>query len=202
VVALAHGLAFALAVAASSRLSGGPLNPAITAGAVLAGRMPATVGTLYAGAQVVGAVAAAVLLKLVVPGAAANGLGTHVLGAKVAPEAAVVVEGVVTFALVLAFLATASVARATAPPVLGAVIALGHLFAMPLTGASMNPARSFGPALVAGAWTAHWVYWLGPLLGAGLAALAWKWAFADGRETEPRIVNGDDAWRRAAHPTR
>ena len=195
VVALAHGLAFALAVAATSRLSGGHLNPAITAGAVATGRMPMNVGAMFVAAQVVGAVLAAVLLKAVVPGAMTNGLGGHVLGPRVTPEAAIVVEAVVTFALVLAFLATANVARATAPMVLGAVVALGHLFAMPLTGASMNPARSFGPALVAGAWTAQWVYWIGPLLGAGLAALAWKWAFAGPHEKEPRIINGDDPWR-------
>jgi aquaporin TIP len=178
-VGLAHALAFGLAVALAAPLSGGHLNPAITLGAVMAGRMPAGRGAIYVLAQLMGAVAAAVLLNLVVPGARANGLGTFALGARVTPEQAVVVEGILTCALLLAFFATSRDAlRPWAGVVLGATVLLAHLFGMGLTGASMNPARSFGPALVAGQWSSHWVYWVGPVAGALVAVGLWRWVFA------------------------
>ncbi|MGH2398885.1 MAG: aquaporin [bacterium] len=180
VVALAHGLAFGLAVAGAGALSGGHLNPAITFGAVVARKMTAVSGVLYMAAQMLGAVAATLLLKLVVPNALANGLGAHSLATRLAPEAAVIVEMVLTCALVVAFFTTSTPqARHLAPVALGSVMVLAHLFAMGLTGASLNPARSFGPALISGVWTSHWIYWMGPLMGGVLGAMVWKYGMAD-----------------------
>ncbi|MFQ5988190.1 MAG: aquaporin, partial [Dehalococcoidia bacterium] len=72
-----------------------------------------------------------------------------------------------------------------APIAIGLAVLVDHLVGVPLTGASMNPARSLGPAVAAGVWADHWVYWAGPLLGGGLAALVYEWAFLRGRALEP-----------------
>jgi MIP family channel proteins len=174
VLALAHARAFGLAVAGAAALSGGHLNPAITLAAMVARRMSAARAVMYMMAQMIGATAAIVLLKMVVPNALTNGLGLHTLGARVTPEAAVVVEMVLTCALVMAFFATSTYQRHLMPMALGATVLLAHLFGMGLTGPSMNPARSFGPALVTGMWTGQWVYWVGPLMGGVLAAIMWE----------------------------
>lgn len=198
-MALAHGLAFGLLVAATLRISGGHLNPAITLGAVCARRIGATKGVFYLAAQTLGAVAGALLLKLVVPATAQGGLGAHALGPKVTVGGAVVTELVLAFVLVSAFLvATADPSRLAplAPVVVGAAAMLGHLFGGPITGASMNPARSFGPALVAGAWNQHWIFWVGPLLGAAAAGLLSRLAWSslakvsgDGRSMASRVTS-------------
>ena len=191
VVAIAHAVAFALAVAGASAFSGGHVNPAVTIAAVMAGRMTAQRGAMYVGAQITGAVVAAVLLKLLVPGALANGLGTHAVGARVTTEAALVLEMIMTCTLVVAFFLTATTARQEVRPLLlGAVVLLAHLFGAGLTGASMNPARTFGPALLAGAWTHQWVYWVGPLLGSALAAALWRWGWGRAAETDDALMNG------------
>ena len=64
-------------------------------------------------------------------------------------------------------------------PLLGLTVIVGHLFAVPLTGGSMNPARSFGPALVAGVWTDHWIFWVGPLVGGAVAAFVYEFFVSD-----------------------
>jgi MIP family channel proteins len=193
-VALAHAVAFGLAVAATTAFSGGHVNPAITVAAVMSGRMPARRGAMYVAAQLTGAVAAAVLLKLLVPGAMAAGVATQSVGARVTTEAALVLETILTFTLVFAFCMTAgSTRRDVRPLVLGAVVLVAHLFASGLTGASMNPARSFGPALLTGAWADHWVYWAGPVMGSVLATLLWRWSAARRSDADEAWINGDDS---------
>jgi len=95
-------------------------------------------------------------------------------------SAALLVEIVLTFALVWVVFATAvdpKGPRHLAPAAIGLVIMADHFIGVPLTGASMNPARSFGPALVSNQWADHWVYWLGPLIGGGIAALVYELVF-------------------------
>ncbi|MFC2006750.1 aquaporin [Chloroflexota bacterium] len=94
-------------------------------------------------------------------------------------------EAVITFALVFVVFATAMDSRGLghlAPLVIGMTILVGHLVAIPFTGTSMNPARSFGPALVANVWMDHWIFWLGPLIGGGLAALIYEYIFLRRKE--------------------
>lgn len=203
VVAVAHAVAFGLAVAAATAFSGGHVNPAISVAAVMAGRMPARRGVMYVAAQLAGAVAGAMLLKMLVPGAIANGLGTHAVGARVTTEAALVIEMIMTGALVFTFFLTAtSDRRELRPLVLGAFVLLAHLFGAGLTGASMNPARTFGPALLTGAWAHHWVYWTGPLMGAALAAMLWRWGGAWAAETTEAWINGDESAHRLRRESR
>ena len=203
VMAVAHAVAFGLAVAAATPFSGGHVNPAISIAAVMAGRMPARRGAMYVTAQLAGAVAGAMLLKMLVPGAITNGLGLQSVGARVTTEAAIVIEMMMTCALVFAFfLAATSVGRDLRPVVLGAVVLLAHLFAAGLTGASMNPARAFGPALLTGAWADHWVYWAGPLMGATLAAVVWRWGGVRAAETDQAWINGAESAHRLGRESR
>jgi aquaporin TIP len=197
VVALAHAVAFAVFVAAAGPLSGGHLNQAITIATMATGRMNIARGAMYLVAQMLGAAIAAYLIRLVVPGAMQNGMGTTGLAPRVTPEAGFIVEAILTFALVVAYFATGTkAARPVAPLALGVMVLIGQLFALALTGASMNPARSFGPAFVAGAWAGHWIYWAGPIMGGLLAAVVWEWFFARKGDLEQLVLGGED-WRHA-----
>ena len=188
-IALAHGLAIAVVVAGTAKISGGHVNPAVTFGAVITGRMKLTTGILYVGAQLTGAVIGALLLEAAVVGDVEGNLGAHALNLNAldGKGGGVLVEAVLTFVLVFTVFATAIDRRGMgnlAPIAIGLAILIDHLVGVPLTGASMNPARSFGPALVADAWDNHWVYWVGPLAGGGIAALAYYLTFMWGREED------------------
>ena len=188
-IALAHGLAIATMVAATARISGGHINPAVTFAAVISGRMKPATGFVYVAAQMVGAVIGALLLKVVVVSSIEGNLGAHSLNdAALSSDAAgVLVEAILTFVLVFTVFATAMDRRGlgnAAPIAIGFAILIDHFVGVPLTGASMNPARSFGPALVANEWGDHWVYWVGPLAGGGLAALVYYFVYLNRPEDE------------------
>ena len=179
-IALAHGFAIALLVAATAKISGGHINPAVTFGALLTGKIDPSRAVMYAVAQLLGAVAGAGLLGLVIPGPAQGTLGAHGLGAGVTAGGGLLAEIILTFALVFVVFATAIDPKGlghVAPAAIGLTVLVDHLIGVPVTGASMNPARSFGPAVVAGAWSDHWVFWIGPLVGGGLAALVYEFLF-------------------------
>ena len=171
-IALAHGLAIAVMVSATAGISGGHLNPAVTFGLMLADKIDLKGAFAYWLSQLAGAVAAA-WMCLVVLDTTAVFNGTPVVGKDVTLGHAVIIEAVLTFFLV--FVVFGSAVDERAPKIgglaIGLTVALDILFAGPLTGAAMNPARAFGPALVGGQWTHHYVYWAGPLLGGGLAGL-------------------------------
>jgi len=171
-IGLAHGLTIAVMVAALGAISGGHFNPAVTFGFVVTGRMSPAVGLMYWVAQLAGASAAAGILASLFGPAPVSG-GTPDLAPSVGFAAGVVVEAITTFFLVLVVFGTAVDARAPKavyPLAIGLTVALDIMAAGPLTGAAMNPARTFGPALASGHWANHLVYWVGPLLGGGLAA--------------------------------
>ncbi len=172
-IGLAHGLAIAVMVAALGAVSGGHFNPAVTFGFVVTGRMSPVTGLVYWVAQLVGAAVAAAIIAALF-GAAPVAGGTPDLGGNVSTAAGIVVEAIATFFLVLVVFGTAVDERAPKsvfPLAIGLTVALDIMAAGPLTGAAMNPARTFGPALVSGHWANHLVYWVGPLLGGALGAL-------------------------------
>merc|ERR1712150_106231 len=107
--------------------------------------------------------------------------GITQLGLELSPGQGFLIEFVVTFVLVLTVYAAAAdeenEAKGSAPLAIGLAIAIGHLFAGPYTGPSMNPARSFGPAAVGGVWKDHWIYWVGPILGGIVAGITYQLAF-------------------------
>lgn len=170
-IAFAHGLTIAVMIAALGALSGAHFNPAVTAGFVATGRMTPVRGAQYVGAQIAGALLASLLLAWLF-GREVVAAGTPAVSSSVLPVGAAVVEVVTTFFLVLVIFGTAvddRAPRSVFPLAIGLTVALDIMATGPITGAAMNPARAFGPALVGGAWDAHWVYWVGPLLG-GIAA--------------------------------
>ncbi len=173
-VSLVFGLVILAAIAAFGHLSGAHFNPAVTTSFFLTRHLPARDAGSYVAAQLAGAVAAALLLWVVWPAKPAD------LGATtptIAVGRAVLVEGVMSALLMLVIISVATDTRAAGAPAaiaIGATIALDALFGGPLTGASMNPARSFGPALVSGQWRDFWIYLAGPLVGAPLGAFAYQ----------------------------
>lgn len=179
VSAAAHGLVLAAMMSALGHISGGHINPAVSVACAFAGRLPWGTAVVYVLAQLLGAVGAGLLLTTVFPADVwqAVRLGALQIHSDVTTGQAVLVEAVLTFALVIAFLGAATDERGprnTAGFAVGAVFAVGMLLGGPLTGAAMNPARVFAPAVVGGAWDDHYVYWVGPLIGAVVAAMLYE----------------------------
>ncbi len=186
-IALAHGIVLAVMVTATMPISGGHVNPAVTFALWLARKIDARRAGLYIVAQLAGAVAGAFLLKALFPVGAgdATGWGVPRISPFVTFPQAIVIEAVLTLFLVSAVFGTAISPQA--PKVggfgIGLVLTFDVLAAGPLTGAAMNPARAFGPALAANDWHAHAAYWAGPLLGAAVAAVVWWWLLSPREET-------------------
>jgi aquaporin Z len=177
-VALARGLILSIMVTATMRISG-HLNPAVTFGFLVTKRIEPVMGGLYIVAQLLAAILAAYALKWLLPNAlfdAGHG-GGQSIALSITSSHAYVLEGIATFFLVFAVFGTAVDPRA--PRVGGFAIGLttsaGMLAIGPLTGASMNPARSFGPAVATGFYEAQAIYWVGPILGGIAAALIYDW---------------------------
>jgi MIP family channel proteins len=176
-IAIAHGLAIAIMVSALGHISGGHFNPAVTIGFWVTKRINTLDVILYWAAQLAGAVAAAFLLKAIIPEDTwrAIALGTPDLARDFSRLSGMILEAVTTFFLVLTVFATAvdekGAFRSIAGFGIGLSITLGILVAGPFTGAALNPARAFGPALAATHWANHGVYWVGPLAGGFVAGL-------------------------------
>jgi len=174
-IAVAHGLAIGIMVSAVGHISGGHLNPAVTIGFWVTRRISTFGALLYWVSQLAGAIAAAYLLRAVIPDDTwrAVALGTPDLARDFSRTAGMVVEGVMTFFLVFVVFATAADERGAFGKIagfaIGLTVTMDILMGGPLTGAAMNPARAFGPALAAQHWVNHGVYWVGPLLGGVVA---------------------------------
>ena len=178
-VALAHGLAIAVMVSALGHISGGHFNPAITLGFLVTRRIQPLLAVVYWIAQLAGAVAAALLLKWLMPVDALR-VGVPAVHA-VTPFEAAVLEAILTFFLVWVVFASAADPRGTFKSVAGLAIGLTitmDIFAGGrLTGAAMNPSRAFGPQLVGGHWANGWVWYVGPAVGGVVAALLYEWLY-------------------------
>jgi aquaporin TIP len=187
-VALAHGLILGTMITATMRISGGHLNPAVTLGLLVARRTDLRTAGAYIVTQLIAAILAALVLKGLYPSAVlrATSLGTPHLAASISLTQGVAVEAILTFLLVSAVFGTC--VNPDAPRVggfaIGLTLAADILMGGGLTGAAANPARAFGPALVAGDMVAHIVYWVGPMLGGIAAGLLWEHVLLP-RRSEP-----------------
>ncbi|MDA8293879.1 MAG: aquaporin [Actinomycetota bacterium] len=156
-------------------VSGAHLNPAVTLSFAARGNFPWSRVPGYVVAQLIGAAAASLLLRALF--GTVGQLGATLPGPGISTTTALVIEALLTLGLVSVILGTASGARnvgANAALAVGGYIALAGLWAAPISGASMNPARSFGPELLAGDWTSWWAYVAGPIAG-GLLAVGIAW---------------------------
>jgi aquaporin Z len=184
-VALAHGLAIGLMVAALGHISGGQFNPAVTISMLATGEIGLTRAAYYILAQLLGAVAGAGLLTLVFPALGPMGrnnvgvnLGVPGLGPDVTVSGGLIMEAVMTFFLVLVIFGTAVDPRGPktiAGLAIGLSITMDILAGGRVTGAAMNPARQFGPAVVQQDFTNWWIYWVGPIIGGLIAAFGYKY---------------------------
>ncbi|MFQ5603256.1 MAG: MIP/aquaporin family protein [bacterium] len=177
-IALAHGLTLAIIVNATGHISGGHINPAVTFGFLITKRIEIKKGLGYMVSQLLGGVLAGFALRAIFsPDVwSATKLGTPALNAGVPFLNGVYLEAILTFFLVFTVFATAVDSRAPKNVygfAIGLVLVFDILMGGPITGASMNPARTFGPAVAAGFFENHLVYWIGPLLGGGIAALVY-----------------------------
>lgn len=184
VVALAHGLALSIAVSATMHISGGQINPAVSLALVLAGKQGLGRAGLFIVAQLLGATLGGLGVFLLHNAPDPGNFGTPALAEGVGIGQGIAVEIIATFLLMFAIYGTAVSKKA--PTGLGGfgiglmvsalILAIG-----PTTGAAMNPARHFGTALFAGEFSTMWLYWVAPIIGAGLGALVL-----------PRILDSED----------
>jgi aquaporin Z len=189
-IALAHGLAIAVMVSAVGHISGGHFNPAVTFGFLITRRMAPALGAVYVVVQLLGAVVAMLALKVIFPDEPSLDPGVPTVADQISAGGGVLTEAILTFFLVWVVFATAADPRGTFKSVaglaIGLTITMDILGGGPLTGAAMNPARAFGPELVQGEWSDFWVYWVGPLAGGGVAALAYELLYL--RPLAPAVV--------------
>lgn len=173
-IALSFGLVIMVMIYATGHLSGAHINPAVSAAFALTRHFPAREAAAYAGAQLAGALCGALLLAAVWPDTPADlGATTPSVGV----GSALVYEFVLTAFLMFVIMAVATDTRAVGPAAaiaIGGTVGLDALFGGPVTGASMNPARSIGPAVVSGQLGDLWIYIVAPLLGAAAGALAYQ----------------------------
>jgi len=184
-ISLAHGFAIMILVYSIGEVSGGNINPAITWALLLTNKMSVLRALTYWAFQLTGAVCGAAILRSLHPQILRLGLGCHGLHPQFSPAQGLWCEIVFTFIFVFVVFATAVSPFAgkmaplsgedygpgkLTPFAIGMTIMCLHTVGIPMTGASMNPARSFGPAIVNGCWNNHWIYWVGPFIGSSMAA--------------------------------
>ncbi|XP_069509764.1 aquaporin-2-like [Ambystoma mexicanum] len=178
-IALTFGLAIGTIVQALGHISGAHLNPAVSVAFLIGSQISLLRAACYICAQMLGAVAGAGLLYGLTPEKVRGDLGINELSNNATAGQGVTVEIITTLQLILCILASTDSHRTDnvgSPSIsIGLSVCLGHLLGFYVTGCSMNPARSFGPAIVTGKFYMHWVFWIGPLIGAVLASLIYNY---------------------------
>ena len=177
-VALAHGFTLGVIAFAYGHISGAHINPAVTFGLWIGRAIDATTAIMYIVVQLLGGIAAGFVL-LYVLGTPVNGLGVTTLASGVSPIQGLILEAILTFFLVNTVLNTAVSRQAggLAPLAIGLTLAFSILMGGPLTGASLNPARTLGPAVATGNYADIWLYFAVPALGGLVAALLYLGVF-------------------------
>lgn len=199
-IAIAHGLGILIAVAWTANLSGGHINPVVSLAMIVTKNIKPALGVAYMVAQFAGAAVASLLLKLVT-GDEFEGegqLGLHAINPGIEAIEGLGLEIICTAFLIVVIYNTAVSKKGwgiNAPIAIGLAVMLIHFVAVPFTGASVNPARSFGPALVENEWADFWVYIVGPAVGALIVAFFWQWwkAMGDDNLAPDEVLVSNDA---------
>lgn len=179
-VALAHGLVLMSMVFALGRISGCHVNPAVTIAMVATGNQKLDDGITFIIAQLFGAAIAGFLLLFLFPAGLGSHLGVTDVATGFGVVQAVVLEAILAFFLVWTIFATAVDEKnsKTIPAIaIGLVLTFDILVGGTFTGAAMNPARAFGPAIASGFWSTQWVYWVGPIFGGLIAAFLYSFLY-------------------------
>jgi len=186
VIALAHGFAIMVLVYTIGEISGGHINPAVTWALLVTDRLSIVRAVVYWHSQILGGIVGSAILLSILPPVLQFTMGCHSVNPLLTTWQGLGCEIVFTFIFIFVVFATAVspfVGKITplgggeygpgklTPFAVGMTIMMLHAVGIPLTGASMNPARSFGPAVVNNCWDDHWVYWIGPLVGSTVAAV-------------------------------
>ncbi len=189
-ISLAHGSAIGLMVYAFGHISGAHINPAVTIPMIITKKISPADGAGYIALQIIGGIIAAFALVAILPdlGQSVN-FGTQAPGDLIQgdPMKALWLEMIFTFFLVTTIFLVAVHKKGPAGMhgiSIGGMVFLLHLVGVPLTGASMNPARTLGPAIASGFWEFHWIYWVGPIIGGIIAGLIMNYIFVKQAETE------------------
>lgn len=182
-IAVASGLIVMAMVYATKHISGAHINPAVTIAMFITKKINITDSLSYIAAQMSGAIIASLLILTIFPSAITDfNLGTTTLASEINATSGILIEAILTFILVFTIFGSAVDKRAPngfAGFAIGTAVLLAILIGGPITGASMNPARSFGPALASGYWANQAVYWIGPIIGGIVAALVYENVFAE-----------------------
>jgi len=195
-ISLGHGAVIGLMVYAFGHISGAHINPAVTIPMMITKKISVQDGIGYIIFQLLGAIIAALSLKAILPelGAKVNfgtqGGPSELLNSSI--MAGITVEIILTFFLVTVIFLTAVHKKAPAGIhgiSIGGMVFLLHLVGVPLTGASMNPARTFGPAVVSGFWELHWLYWVAPIIGGIIAGVIMNYVFVNKDESKTKNVS-------------
>ncbi|XP_076161300.1 aquaporin AQPAn.G isoform X2 [Ptiloglossa arizonensis] len=187
-ISLSFGLTVAAAIQGIGHVSGGHVNPAVTFGLMVIGKVPIIRGLLYVIVQSIGAIAGSGVLRALSPERMEGALGVVKLSENVSSVQGFGIEFFLAFILVLVVCGACDAAKphsqGIAPLVIGLAVTVGHLVGIPRTGAGMNPARSLGSAVVMGAFNDHWLYWVGPILGGMAGGLVYTHAVGPAKEEE------------------
>ncbi len=175
-IAFAHGLVLMAMIYATGHISGAHVNPAVTFAMWITRRIKTLQALLYIVFQLAGASVAGFLLGIIFNVTNSGNLGVTSLASGISLINGIIIEAVLTFFLVFTIFGVAVDKRANsnAGIAIGLVLAFDILMGGNMTGAAMNPARAFGPAIASGFWQNHVVYWIGPLIGASVAALLYQ----------------------------
>ncbi|XP_071644545.1 aquaporin AQPAn.G isoform X2 [Temnothorax americanus] len=187
-ISLCVGLVVAVVIQTIGHISGGHINPAVTCGLVVIGKVPIIRGVLYVVAQCAGAIAGSAIIRALSADTMEAFLGVVKLSHGITPVQGFGIEFFLALLLVLVVCGACDAAKpdskGIAPLLIGLSVSVGHLAGIPRTGAGMNPARSLGSAVVMGVFDNHWVYWVGPIMGGIAGALIYVHAIGPAKQPE------------------
>ncbi|XP_069585061.1 aquaporin-4-like [Ranitomeya imitator] len=200
-ISLCFGLGIATMVHCFGHISGGHINPAVTIALLCTRNITLAKALFYITAQCLGALLAAGLLYLLTPPSLIGNLGVTMINERLSTGHGLLIEIIITFQLVFTICASCDPKNKDKCSALaiGISVIIGHLFAINYTGASMNPARSLGPAVITWKWDNHWIYWVGPIIGAICASTAYDYIFCPNIELKQHLK---EALQKAKQKTR